>query len=149
LKNSFFVGDLLTKRDCHHLQQLAPNTTIINMYGTTETQRAVSYLAIPPRATHPSFLSTMKDVIAAGKGMRSAQLLIINRQSRELCGVGELGEIYVRSGGLAEGYLGLVEATQEKFVDNWLADSGELAALMREQAKPLGPFFKGVRDRLY
>ncbi|KIK10956.1 hypothetical protein PISMIDRAFT_61740, partial [Pisolithus microcarpus 441] len=39
LSNAFFVGDVLTKRDCLRLQSLAPNVRIINMYGTTETQR--------------------------------------------------------------------------------------------------------------
>ncbi|KAK7683545.1 hypothetical protein QCA50_013380 [Cerrena zonata] len=47
LRNAFFVGDVLTKRDCHRLQSLAANVNIINMYGTTETQRAVSYFLIP------------------------------------------------------------------------------------------------------
>ena len=35
LRNAFFVGDQLIKRDCRLLQQLAPNCNIINMYGTT------------------------------------------------------------------------------------------------------------------
>src|SRR4051812_30725849 len=103
LRNAFFVGDILTKRDCHRLQHLAPNTTIINMYGTTETQRSVSYFAIPPASRMPAFLSSQKDVIPAGKGMDNVQLLVVNRQNKELlCGVGEIGEIYVRAGGLAE-----------------------------------------------
>lgn len=32
------------RRDVQRLQRLAPNVNVINMYGTTETQRAVSYL---------------------------------------------------------------------------------------------------------
>jgi hypothetical protein len=32
LKNAFFVGDVLTKRDCLRLQSLATNVRIINMY---------------------------------------------------------------------------------------------------------------------
>ena len=31
LKNAFFVGDILLKRDCRRLQELAPNVDIINM----------------------------------------------------------------------------------------------------------------------
>ena len=31
LKNAFFVGDILMKRDCRRLQELAPNVNIINM----------------------------------------------------------------------------------------------------------------------
>ena len=31
LKNAFFVGDILLKRDCRRLQELAPNVNIVNM----------------------------------------------------------------------------------------------------------------------
>ena len=48
----------------------------------------------------------------AGVGMENMQLLVIN-SSGLLAGVGEVGEIFVRSGGLAEGYLGLGDATAE------------------------------------
>lgn len=37
LHHSFFVGDLLIKRDCRRLQELAPNVRIVNMYGITES----------------------------------------------------------------------------------------------------------------
>ena len=50
LRNAFFVGDLLTKKDCRKLRNLAPNATVINLYGTTETQRAVSFFEVPSRA---------------------------------------------------------------------------------------------------
>ncbi|KAJ2689497.1 large subunit of alpha-aminoadipate reductase [Coemansia spiralis] len=142
LRNAFFVGDLLTKRDCHRLQSLAANCRIVNMYGTTETQRAVSYCAIPPHSANASFLATAKDVIPAGRGMKDVQLLVVNRHgSGGMCAVGEVGEIYVRSGGLAEGYLQLPEATAEKFVDNWLAPRAAQASGL--------PFYKGARDRMY
>ncbi|KAJ2602780.1 large subunit of alpha-aminoadipate reductase [Coemansia sp. RSA 1722] len=143
LRNAFFVGDLLTKRDCHRLQSLAANCRIINMYGTTETQRAVSYCAVPPLAQTPSFLSSAKDVIPAGRGMKDVQLLVVNRHGTgAMCAVGEVGEIYVRSGGLAEGYLRLPEATAEKFVPNWFAPPPP------QPAEPI-PFYKGPRDRMY
>ncbi|KAF9166624.1 large subunit of alpha-aminoadipate reductase [Actinomortierella ambigua] len=150
LKNAFFVGDILTKRDVHRLQKIAVNCRTINMYGTTETQRAVSYYSIPALAIDPHFLNTEKDVMPAGRGMVNVQLLVINRVSRRLCGVGEVGEIYVRAGGLAEGYLRLEEATQEKFLTNWLAE-GLAAADVAEQAGEAhwGGHWKGRRDRLY
>ncbi|KAK7049302.1 large subunit of alpha-aminoadipate reductase [Paramarasmius palmivorus] len=119
LSSAFFVGDLLTKRDCLRLQSLAPNVQIINMYGTTETQRAVSYYRLPALSEDPGFLKSQKEIIPAGKGMVDVQLLVVNRTDRNvMCGVGEVGEIYVRSGGLAEGYLD-ESATKEKFVQNW------------------------------
>src|SRR6201992_2271857 len=58
LAHVFFVGDLLLKRDCRKLQDLAPNVSIINMYGTTETQRSVSYYQLPSKSQDPNFLDT-------------------------------------------------------------------------------------------
>ncbi|KAJ1919408.1 large subunit of alpha-aminoadipate reductase [Mycoemilia scoparia] len=148
LRHAFFVGDLLTKRDCHRLQGLAPNCTIVNMYGTTETQRAVSYCPIPPRSEQPSFLESAKDVIPAGRGMKDVQLIVVNRHGHGgLCGVGEVGEIYVRSGGLAEGYLRLEEATKAKFVNNWFRKTDILTADPVDSSSI--KFYLGPRDRMY
>ncbi|KAH8833130.1 alpha-aminoadipate reductase Lys1p [Flagelloscypha sp. PMI_526] len=164
LQNAFFVGDILTKRDCLRLQALAKNTRIINMYGTTETQRAVSFYQIPSVSEDPTFLSTYKEVICAGKGMggeKGVQLVIVNRSGIEgahslRCAVGEVGEIYVRSGGLAEEYLD-EETTKVKFVKNWfpLSPGVQLVDTLRNppggstEMVPEAEFFKGPRDRLY
>jgi L-aminoadipate-semialdehyde dehydrogenase len=112
------------------------------MYGTTETQRAVSYLKIPPSHIHPGFLSEQKDIMAAGKGMKNVQLIVINKFGLQ-CGVGEVGEIYVRSGGLAEGYLQLDEVTASKFIQNPFHAPEEI-----EKSVQL-PYYKGPRDRMY
>ncbi|KAG8885369.1 large subunit of alpha-aminoadipate reductase [Tulasnella sp. 331] len=154
LRNAFFVGDVLTKRDCTRLQGLASNVRIINMYGTTETQRAVSYFLIPSVSEDSTFLTAQKDVIPAGEGMVDVQLLVVNRNDRTVsCGVGEVGEIYVRSGGLAEGYLDS-NASSEKFVVNWFSSSQqEWQDTIRHPANGLpGPeaqHWKGIRDRMY
>lgn len=75
---------------------MARNVMVVNMYGTTETQvrfsimhwyrwsqlslqRAVSYHALPPLSADPGFMSTQKEVIPAGKGMKDVQLLVVNR----------------------------------------------------------------------
>lgn len=155
LKSAFFVGDVLTKRDCHRLQSLAQNVRIINMYGTTETQRAVSYFLIPSVSEDPTFLATQKDIMPAGEGMVDVQLLVVNRNDRTVpCAIGEIGEIYVRSGGLAEGYSD-PEATAQKFVENWFATNKKISwpDTILHPAKGLaGPesrYWKGVRDRMY
>ena len=119
------------------------------MYGTTETQRAVSYFAIPPVSQDPVFLNGQKDIIPAGRGMTDVQLLVVNRTDRNIvCGVGELGELFVRAAGLAEGYLKLPELTEQKFVKNWMGkqslDDGET-----REDKPWAAYYEGPRDRLY
>ena len=142
LRNAFFVGDVLTKRDVTRLQTLAQNTNVINMYGTTETQRAVSYLKIPPVSTHPSYISEQKDIMPAGKGMKNVQLLVVNSFGL-LCGVGEVGEIYVRSSGLAEGYLQLEDVTAVKFLLN------PFNKLVSPNSDESIPYYLGARDRMY
>jgi L-aminoadipate-semialdehyde dehydrogenase len=132
LHGAFFVGDVLLKRDCRRLQQLAPNCRIKNMYGTTETQRAVSYYEIPSLSEDSKFLDQMGDVIPAGKGMMDVQLLVVDRDKKERqCKVGEIGEIYVRAGGLAEHYLGDKEKSAEKFVMNWFVDNQKWVKMAR------------------
>lgn len=152
LKNAFFVGDILTKRDCIRLQALASNVKIINMYGTTETQRAVSYFAIPPLSQDPTFLATQKDIMPAGEGMIDVQLLVVNRNDKNIpCAVGEVGEIYVRSGGLAEGYMD-PEATREKFLFNWFVTediSRSRVDTIIQSQKAESSYWHGIRDRMY
>ncbi|GLA04703.1 putative NRPS-like protein biosynthetic cluster [Aspergillus niger] len=154
LHHAFFVGDILIKRDCRSLQGLAPNVNIVNMYGTTETQRAVSYFEIPSYSSDEGYLDTMKDVIPAGRGMLDVQMLVVNRfEPSRICAIGEVGEIYVRAGGLAEGYLGSPELNQKKFLNNWFVDNQTW--VQKDQAKadsanePWRQFYQGPRDRLY
>ncbi|KAK9458860.1 uncharacterized protein V1516DRAFT_642958 [Lipomyces oligophaga] len=148
LHHAFFVGDILTKRDCLRLQALARNVFIVNMYGTTETQRAVSYFEVPSNSKNPTFMQSQKDVIVAGKGMFDVQLVVVNRYNRELtCGVGEVGEIYVRAGGLAEGYLRLPDLTKEKFVKSWFVPDGTWKNFKKDE--PWSKYWFGPRDRLY
>jgi len=117
------------------------------MFGTTETQRAVSYHLIPSISKDPIYLETKKDIIPAGRGMKDVQLLVVNRIDKGLqCGVGELGEIYVRSSGLAEGYLGPPEMTSEKFMLNWFRT---LPSDQPVEEVDMAGKWLGVRDRLY
>lgn len=149
LKNAFFVGDILTKRDCLKLQTLARNTAIINMYGTTETQRAVSYFRIPSVTEDSQFLSTQKDVIPAGKGMHNVQMLIVNRAApKNICAVGEIGEIYVRAAGLSDGYLDLPDMTDKKFLTSWFVEPEHWQKQSSKSADPEHGWL-GIRDRLY
>lgn len=158
LHHAFFVGDILIKRDCRRLQELAPNCNIVNMYGTTETQRAVSYYELPSRNKDPSYLDQMGEVIPAGKGMQDVQLLVVNREDpTRLCRVGEIGEIYVRAGGLAEGYLSQDDLNAKKFVKNWFVDPQKWVEEDKERTQKQGKpeawrqpeLWFGPRDRLY
>ncbi|KAF2235580.1 L-aminoadipate-semialdehyde dehydrogenase large subunit [Viridothelium virens] len=158
LHHAFFVGDLLTKKDCRKLQSLAPNVYIINLYGTTETQRAVSFFEIPSQRQEPSYLEKLPDIIPVGQGMLNVQLLVVDREDRhKLCQIGEQGELFLRAGGLAEGYLGANAETQrlneDKFLSNWFVDSTkwtrEYERIASEAPEPWMKLYKGPRDRIY
>lgn len=154
LHHAFFVGDILIKRDCRSLQGLAPNVNIVNMYGTTETQRAVSYYEIPSYSSQEGFLDTMKDVIPAGRGMLDVQMLVVNRfDPTRICAIGEVGEIYVRAAGLAEGYLGSPDLNAKKFLTNWFVKPEvwieKDKAASQGANEPWREFYVGPRDRLY
>lgn len=152
LKHVFFVGDVLTARDCKALRNLGPACSIVNMYGTTETSRAVSYFEIPSADEDPNALDSLGDTMPAGWGMENVQILVVSQQDHtKLCGVGEVGQLWTRAAGLAEGYLGEPEKNKEKFVDNWFVDNAKWveADKANDKGEPWRRYFKGPRDRLY
>src|SRR5882724_1522263 len=113
LRYGFFIGDKLTQRDVSCLRRLAPKSTSVNYYGSTETQRAVSYHELAPQAEDRPGGS----ILPVGRGMPGAQLLILTR-AQKLAGIGEVGEIYMRSPHLAKGYLNDPALTQARFINN-------------------------------
>jgi amino acid adenylation domain-containing protein len=117
LRRVFVVGDLLKKTDVERLQRLAPDAVCVNLYGTTETQRSLSFFEVP-RGRELDRLG--KEVLPLGRGMGGrdgCQLLVLTPAGR-LAGVGEPGEIHVRSRHLAAGYLGDEALTAERFLAN-------------------------------
>jgi amino acid adenylation domain-containing protein len=95
LRRAFFVGDVLTRRDVERLRELAPDVEVVNLYGSTETQRAVGFHEVRED----------EERYPLGRGMPDVQLLVLAPSGR-LCGIGEVGEISVRSPHIAAGYLG-------------------------------------------
>lgn len=101
----------------------------------------------------------MGDVIPAGQGMKDVQLLVVDRESLakekpRLCNVGEQGEIYVRAGGLSEGYLSSDKLNADKFLPNFFLPDPDVWAKADERraqelSEPWENFWKGPRDRLY
>ncbi|WP_255360906.1 non-ribosomal peptide synthetase [Duganella sp. Leaf61] len=124
LRYVFLVGDVLTRRDVMRLRALAPSMKVVNYYGSTETQRSVSYYEVD-RET-PAEAS--REVIPLGRGIPGVQLLVLNAAGRQ-AGIGEHGEVYMRSGHMARGYRGDPELTAQRFLPN--------------------PFCSAVHDRLY
>ncbi|KAL9571299.1 hypothetical protein ACKAV7_004637 [Fusarium commune] len=133
LRQVFLVGDVLTTRDCRSLSQLSPACTIINMYGTTETSRAVSYFEVPSAQEDPTALDSLGDSIPAGWGMKGVQ-----RGWRDL---------YPRCWSCRTD----PEKNKEKFIDNWFVDDKKWveADKANDKGEPWREYYKGPRDRLY
>ncbi|MEZ4706175.1 MAG: amino acid adenylation domain-containing protein [Caldilineaceae bacterium] len=122
LRQALFVGESLTRRHVEQVRQLAPNVNIINLYGTSETQRAVSYHVVSEQtaATAPGHVQP-KAQIPLGMGMPGAQLLVLNAQQQS-AGIGEVGELYMQSPHLALGYWRDDALTAQKFISNPLGE---------------------------
>ena len=117
LRRALLVGDALTRLDVSRLERIAPHLTCINLYGSTETQRAVGYHVVE-RAPEPAGTSApapAREILPLGRGMKDVQLLVLDAEGRP-AGFGEVGEIAVRSPHLAAGYLGDPELTRARFV---------------------------------
>jgi amino acid adenylation domain-containing protein len=124
LRRVFLVGDVLTRRDVQRLQSLAPNVKVVNYYGSTETQRSVSYYEVE----HETPSQALREIIPLGSGIPDVQLLLMNTAGQQ-AGIGEHGEVYMRSANMARGYRADEALTQQRFIVN--------------------PFTGNARDRLY
>lgn len=148
-------GEQLYRRDCRALQELAPNAKIINRYGSTETGRSSSFFTVPALSDDPEFMERemYEEVIPAGVGMQDTQVLVVNQDTRQLCEVAAVGEIYVRGPGLVERYLpDEKQEHPEKFIDNWFVDTNKWTENDTQSSHSEQTWrqrYVGPRDRLF
>ncbi len=131
----FSGGDRLLPNQVINLRQLAPQAQLVNFYGTTETPQAMSYHVVPdsdhedkPEGAQARQISGDQQSISIGRGVNGAQLLVLSKSGKQ-AGIGEIGEICVRSPYLSRGYINDKKLTQERFIQN--------------------PFLHDANDRIY
>ena len=112
LRYAFFGGDTLTWQDVKEFKKIAPQVTCINFYGATETPQATGFYIVPEYKNEKDL-----EKLPIGVGIEDSQLLVMT-QGKQLAGIGEIGEIWVRSPYLAKGYLNDQTLESEKFVEN-------------------------------
>lgn len=121
LRYGFYGADVLTRRDVAILKRIAPAATCINFYGATETPQAIAFHPIDAGQSNGELgvagQAQLEERIPLGRGIDGVQLLVLNRAGH-LAGVGELGELCVRTPYLSRGYLQDETLTREKFVPN-------------------------------
>ena len=109
LRHLFWGGDAVNSKITRRLQHSAPQASQTNFYGATETPQAMGAYRIDLAAGLPTY--------PVGRGIDDVQLLLVDAQGK-LCGVGELGEVYIRTPYLSSGYREEDTKTQEKFIIN-------------------------------
>jgi amino acid adenylation domain-containing protein len=83
---------------------------LVNLYGPTETTIVKVFHFIRPE-------DTMRASIPIGKPIKGAAVLVVDQHGRP-CGVGDIGEIYIRTPYCALGYHGEPGLTREVFIQN-------------------------------
>ena len=110
LRRIFFAGEPLRDTLIHKWRQTFPTAgEIINLDGPTETTLAKCYYRVP--ATIRSGIQPV------GITLPQTQALLFS-PNRQLCGIGETGEIAIRTPFCTRGYLNSSTANQSQFIDN-------------------------------
>ena len=119
-------GDRATTADVLGLRALAPAARVLNFYGTTETPQAQAYLEVTPPVDErwrPDDPHSQHHPVPVGHGIDGAQLIVLDRAGRP-AGVGEIGEVLIRSRHLAAGYTDK-RLTDERFAQTPGGDPGD------------------------
>jgi amino acid adenylation domain-containing protein len=109
LRRVFFAGEPLQGELVQRFRQLAPAAEVINLYGPTETTMIKCYFRVPDE--------TSAGVQPAGGPLPHTQALVLSPE-RARCGVGEIGEIVLRTAYATRGYLDAPESTTARFITN-------------------------------
>jgi len=117
LRWAFFGGEPLTDVLVGRWRDVMPRTAaIVNLYGPAETTLAKCFHVIPEKPTH--------GVQPLGTSLPHSQALVLN-DDRQLCGVGEPGEIAIRTPFRTFGYINAPGEQQKRFVSNPFGDAPE------------------------
>ena len=117
LRYSFLAGEPLADSLVRRWRAQFPESGyVVNLYGPTETTLAKCFYVVPPE---PSF-----GVQPVGSPLPETQALVLN-SGGGLCGIGERGEIAIRTPFRTLGYLNQPDETHKRFVQNPLAPEDE------------------------
>ncbi len=96
-------------------QLLARGGQLWNMYGPTETTVWSAVHRVDLSAVARA--AEVEGVLSVGTPIANTQLYVLD-ESKSLTPLGVAGQLYIGGDGLATGYFGQVELTEEKFIDN-------------------------------
>ncbi|MGL4175754.1 MAG: amino acid adenylation domain-containing protein [Dermatophilaceae bacterium] len=123
------VGEPLDRGTAVTARELFPAARIVNLYGATETQRVLT------RFDLPDVLDSATDLLPAGRPPIGAQALVLTDAGLP-GGVGEVGQITLRSPRLALGYMDNAEAERAAFRPNpWRSDDADRLYLTGDRGR--------------
>ncbi|WP_192349527.1 non-ribosomal peptide synthetase [Algoriphagus sp. Y33] len=100
------IGEPLKKALVDHIAPLSKE--IFNLYGPAETTVYSTYKKV----------SSSDSQVTIGKAVPGTKVYLVDKSGRSITEPGVSGEIWIGGDGVGQGYLGLKELTEEKFVSN-------------------------------
>ncbi len=110
LKKVCFSGSVLPGKYLKVWQENLPEALFVNQYGPTEATASCTYYVVKEKVEETT-------VLPIGKPYDNYGILLLNEDNRPTL-YGEMGEICVSGPGLALGYYGDMERTQQSFIQN-------------------------------
>lgn len=103
-------GELLPSSLGGRIGELAPNATVLNLYGSSEMAADATCCVVGPKALEGK-------IVSIGKALGRMRIHVLDEELRPVA-VGEPGELCVSGPGLARGYHNKPDLTAEKFIAN-------------------------------
>ncbi|MFG2296221.1 amino acid adenylation domain-containing protein [Streptomyces sp. NPDC048603] len=112
LTQIFSGGEALSRNLAVQCTQELPGVALVNLYGPTEcTINASSFTVVPEE------LAEGPQSISIGRPAAGTEFHVLDRETLEPVGVGELGELYISGVQLARGYLHRPDLTADRFLE--------------------------------
>ncbi|MEC4811965.1 MAG: amino acid adenylation domain-containing protein [Scytonema sp. PMC 1069.18] len=103
-------GEALPVDLLQNFRQTMPQSTLLNLYGSSEVSADVTYDSINPQAQTPLR-------VTIGSPLANTQVYVLDKYLKPVP-IGIPGELYISGAGLARGYLNRPEMTAERFIPN-------------------------------
>lgn len=127
LKTIFLSGDWIPKELPEKIYNIFGDVNIISLGGATEASIWSIYYKI-------NKVKDEWDSIPYGNPLTNQKIYVLDSKKR-LCPVGVIGELYIGGKGVAAGYVGEPQLTQEAFISHklgYLYKTGDYGVLSRE-----------------
>ena len=121
LRHVFFVGEVFPVKQLRKWIETLPDIRYINLYGSSEISGICCWYPIPTDQPVP-------DILPLGHALGNCEVLLMD-EGKVIETPGEVGELYVISDALADGYFNDPEKTKATFVTLSLPDGRSERAL--------------------